>query len=286
VRGLRVFHPENNPATGYVPYPYDIRGAGRGTYVVDVGLTNAWNGVDLTSDRNDGFVVHKLTGVFLNRGVTVGAADGGSIDGVLSNGNAVNRTGFDLPNWGLGSNLFAQTIDGFTRQNTDLVYVDGARDLTVSDVFGYGMHNGLTVTSGQVRAFNLGTDNLGTGGYTVSTGPTAQVTAVNVLRYNGTTYTGPAKLYNIMAINIVEQSVTAAADPATGGQVVVSGNETAPGRYEKGDTVTVTATPTAGFQLLGWTLDGAELPDGGRTITVPVTGDRAVVARFGPVGVN
>ncbi|MEU6853774.1 discoidin domain-containing protein [Actinacidiphila alni] len=283
VRGLRVFHPENNPATGYVPYPYDVRGTGRGTYVVDVGLTNAWNAVD---EGGDGFVVHKVTGVFLNRGITARAGRGGAIDGVLSNGNAVNRTGFNVPNWGLGSNLFPQTIDGFTRKNTDLVHVDGARGLTVSDVFGYGMHNGLVVTSGQVRAFNLGTDNLGDGGYTVQAGPSAEVSAVNVLRYNGATYTGPAKLSGIMAINMLQQSVTATADPASGGTVTVGGNETEPGRFEKGDTATVTAAPAPGFQLLGWTLDGADLTDGGRTIAVPVTADRTVVARFGPVGVD
>ncbi|MFJ2636153.1 discoidin domain-containing protein [Streptomyces sp. NPDC087422] len=283
VRGLRVFHPENNPATGYVPYPYDIRGTGRGTYVVDVGLTNAWNAVD---EGNDGFVVHKVTGVFLNRGVTARAGRGGLVDGVLSNGNAVNRTGFGIPGWGLGSDLFAQTIDGFTRKNTDLVRVDGARGLTVSDVFGYGMHNGLVVTSGDVRAFNLGTDNLGDGGYTVKAGASADVTAVNVLRYNGATSTGPAKLLGIMAINMVQQSVTATAEPASGGKVTVGGNQTEPGRFERGDTATVTAVPAAGFQLLGWTLDGAQLPDSGPTVTVPVTGDRTVVARFGPVGVN
>nr|WSX76340.1 discoidin domain-containing protein [Streptomyces sp. NBC_00899] len=282
VRGLRVFHPENNPATGYVPYPYDIRGAGRGSYVVDVGLTNAWNGVDMASDRNDGFVVHKLTGVFLNRGVNVGAADGGSINGVLSNGNGVARVGYGIPNWGLGSNLFPQTIDGVTRKNTDLVHVDGARDLTVVDVFGYGMHNGLVVDSGDVHAFNLGTDNLGDGGYTVKAGADAQVSAVNVMRYNGTTSTGPAKLYGIMVINMVQQSVTAAADPATGGTVRVTGNATEPGRYEKGDTVTATAVPAPGFRLLGWTLDGTDLGSTAPTVGIPVTADRTVVAAFGP----
>ncbi|WP_327288320.1 glycosyl hydrolase family 28-related protein [Streptomyces sp. NBC_01198] len=282
VRGLRVFHPENNPGTGYVPYPYAIRSAGRGSYVVDVTMTNTWNGIDLTSDRNDGFVVHKVGGVFLNRGITVGAADHGSIDGVLSNGNAVNRTGFDLPNWGLGSNLFAQTIDGYTRKNTDLVHVEGARDLAVLDVFGYGMHNGLTVDSGSVHAANLGTDNLGDGGYTVKAGPTADVRVVNLLRYNGTTSTGPAKLYNIMAINIVQQSVTATADPATDGTVRVTGNATEPGRYEKGDTVTVTAVPARGFRLIGWTLEGTDLGSAAPAVSVPVTADRTVVARFGP----
>ncbi|MFC4035009.1 glycosyl hydrolase family 28-related protein [Streptomyces polygonati] len=283
VRGLRVFHPENNPATGYVPYPYDIRGLGRGTYVVDVGLTNAWNGIDMTSPRDDRFVVRKVSGAFLNRGITVGGNDDGSVEGVLTNGNSVNRVGFGIPGWGLDGDVFAQTIDGYTRKNTDLVHVDGARRLTVSDVFGYGMHDGLAVDSGDVRAFNLGTDNLGDGGFTVKAGDSARVGAVNVLRYNGATSTGPAVLHNVMVINIVEQSVTATAQPATGGTVRVSGNETSPGRYEKGGTVTVTATPAGGYQLLGWTLDGAELPDGGRTISVPVTADRSVVARFGPV---
>ncbi|MFI0719596.1 discoidin domain-containing protein [Streptomyces sp. NPDC021224] len=282
VRGLRVFHPENNPATGYVPYPYAIRGAGRGTYVVDVTMTNTWNGIDLTSERSDGFTVRKVGGVFLNRGITVGANDHGTIDGVLSNGNAVNRTGFYQPGWGLGSNLFPQTIDGVTRKNTDLVHVAGARALTVLDVFGYGMHDGLAVESGQVSAFNLGTDNLGDGGYTVKAGPSADVRAVNVMRYNGTTYTGPAKLFNIMAITMVQQSVTASASPAAGGTVTVTGNATEPGRYEKGDTVTVTAVPAAGYRLLGWTLDGADVPADGNALSVPVTADRTVEAEFGP----
>ncbi|NUS16454.1 MAG: coagulation factor 5/8 type domain-containing protein [Streptomyces sp.] len=282
VRGLRVFHPGNNPAGGYVPYPYAIRGTGRGTYVVDVTMTNTWNGIDLTSQRDDGFVVRKVGGVFLHRGITVGANDHGLVDGVLSNGNAVNRTGFHQPDSGLGSNLFPQTIDGYTRKNTDLVHVDGARDLTVLDVFGYGMHDGLAVTSGRVRAFNLGTDNLGDGGYTVKAGPSADVQVVNLMRYNGTTYTGPAKLYNIMAINMVQQSVTASASPAAGGTVRVTGNATSPGHYEKGDTVTVTAVPAAGYRLLGWTLDGAGVTAAGDSLSVPVTSDRTVVAEFGP----
>ncbi|WP_329173925.1 discoidin domain-containing protein [Streptomyces sp. NBC_01477] len=282
VRGLRVFHPENNPATGYVPYPYDIRGAGRGTYVVDVGLTNAWNGVDLAAHRNDGFVVRKLTGGFLNRGISVGRGDGGSIEGVLTNGNSVNRVGFGIPDWGLDGDVFPQTIDGWTRKRTDLVHVDGARGLTVLDVFGYGMHNGLVVDSGDVHAFNLGTDNLGDGGHTVTAGASASVEALNVLRYNGTTSAGPAKLYGIMAINMTQQSVTAGADPATGGSVRITGNATEPGRYEKGDTVTATALPARGFRLLGWTLDGTDTGSAAPTLSVPVTADRTVVARFGP----
>ena len=53
VRGLRVFYPGNNPAAaeGLVAYPYAIRADGARTYVIDVGLPNAWNGVDLSSPQ-------------------------------------------------------------------------------------------------------------------------------------------------------------------------------------------------------------------------------------------
>ncbi|WUH90471.1 hypothetical protein OG900_10435 [Streptomyces sp. NBC_00433] len=40
--------------------------------------------------------------------------------------------------------------------------------------------------------------------------------------------------------------------------------------------------PAAGFRLLGWTLDGTDLGSTAASVSVPVTGDRTVVAGFGP----
>ncbi|MET8824505.1 glycosyl hydrolase family 28-related protein [Streptomyces sp. NPDC004610] len=281
VRGLRVFHPENNPAApgGLKPYPYTVRGDGTGTYVLDIGLTNSWNGIDLATHTNDDFTVRKLAGAYFSHGVSVGESDGGRIEGVLSNGNAVSRVGYALPDWVQEKNIFPQVIDVPMREQAQIVTVDGATGLTLLDVFGYGFHHGLVVDSGEVTAFNLGTDNLGGDGFTVRAGAGAEVTAVNVMRYNGTTLSGPARLINVMAISMAQHAVRATAAPADGGTVTIHGNETEPGRYEKGSRVTVSATPAAGHRFTGWTVNGA---DAGQDPELPltVTENLDVTARF------
>jgi len=282
VSGLRVFYPENNPAAagGLVPYPYAIRGHGTGTYVVNVGLPNAWNAVDMATHRNDRLLVRKLNGTFVRHGITVGASAGGRIEGVLSNGNSFVRTGYDLPNWVLAQNLFPQVIDGYTRKFEDLVTVDGARGLTLRDVFGYGLHNGIIVNSGDVQVFNAGTDNLGTDGYSVKV-VGGNLGVVNLMRFNGTTSTGPAKLINVMVINIVQHRVAASASPSGAGTVALSGNETEPGVYEVGSQVTASATAAAGFTFRDWTVGGSTVStDPAYTFTV--TADTTLTANFTP----
>ncbi|WP_433430289.1 glycosyl hydrolase family 28-related protein [Nonomuraea sp. CA-141351] len=281
VRGLRAFYPENNPAAegGLKPYPYTIRGNGTGTYVMDIGVPNAWNAVDMATHANDGFTVRKLAGAYFSHGITVGASEGGRIEGVLSNGNAVTRVGYALPDWAQENNIFPQVIDDPMRKQARIVTVDGARGLTLLDVFGYGFHDGLVVRSGEVTAFNLGTDNLGGDGHTVDAGDTAKVAAVNVMRYNGATLRGPARLINVMAINMAQQTVRATAEPAEGGTVSIGGYETEPGRYEKGSTVTFTARPAAGYRVTGWTVNGADA-GGEAELRLVVSADLTVTARF------
>ncbi|MEV6847910.1 glycosyl hydrolase family 28-related protein [Actinoplanes sp. NPDC051411] len=195
--GLRVFYPENNPAAagGLVPYPYAVRGQGSGLYIVNVGLPNAWNGIDV-SDANR-FLVRKVDGTFVQHGIRAGG-DGGLIDGVLSNGNTYVRTGFYPPDWVRGENLFPQVIDGYTRVSADLVTVEGGH-VSLHDVFGYGQHNGLVVNGGEAYAVNLGTDNLGGDGYTVKVAA-GRADVVNLMRYNGSTSIGAAQLTNVMVI--------------------------------------------------------------------------------------
>ena len=279
VNGLRVFYPENNPAApgGLVPYPYAVRARGAGTYVVDLGLPNAWNGVEESGDH---VLVRKLSGTFVQHGITAGPGTGGLVEGVLSNGNTFVRTGFYLPNWVQGTDLFPAVIDRYTRVSSDLVTVAGASRLTVRDAFGYGLHDGLVVTAGDVRAVNLGTDNLGTDGYTVKvTGGRAAV--LNLMRFNGTTSTGPVRLQNVMVINIVEHAVAASVSPAGAGTVRLDGNETRPGYYEQGSPVTATATPAAGNRFADWTVAGTVVStDASYPFTV--AGDQTLTADFAP----
>ncbi|MEV0580422.1 discoidin domain-containing protein [Streptomyces sp. NPDC050392] len=280
VRGLRVLYPENNPAAadGPVPYPFAVRGNGPGTYALDLGLPNAWNGIDMAAHRNDGFTVRKLAGAVFNRAITVGRSDGGRIEGVLNNGNAVARVAYALPDWVLESNIFPDVIDDPMRKQSQIVTVDGATRLTVLNAFAYGFHHGLVVRSGEVTAYNLGTDNLGTDGFTVEADG-GDVTVVNLLRYNGASVTGPARAYNIMAINMLQNGLTAEAAPAGHGTVTLVGNETEPGRYERGSTVTAEAKPLPGHRFLSWTVDG-EVISTGPSLEITVDADRTVTATF------
>ncbi|MET7401071.1 discoidin domain-containing protein [Dactylosporangium sp. NPDC005572] len=278
VSGLRVFYPANNPVApgGLVPYPYAIRGQGTGVYAANIGLPNAWNAIEMTGDR---FLVRKVKGTFVRHGVTAGPGRDGRIEGVLSNGNTFVRTGYFVPNWVLGRDLFPQVIDGWTRKYADLVTVAGARKLTVHGVFGYGLHNGVVVRSGDVRVVNLGTDNLGTDGYSVRVDG-GDATVVNLMRYNGATSTGRLSLYNIMVINIVEHQVTVTAADG-GGRVRLDGNETRPGCYEPGAGVVATALPAPGFRFVNWTVAGVEVSTA-RRYAFTVTAPAALTANFAP----
>jgi hypothetical protein len=257
-----------------VPYPYAVRGLGDGDYAVNLGLPNAWNALDMAGDH---FLVRKIKGTFVRHGVTARGADG-RVEGVLSNGNTFVRTGFAIPNWVLGANLFPQVIDLWTRTNADLVTVDGARRLEVHGVFGYGLHNGIVVRSGDVRAVNVGTDNLGADGRTVRVDGGRAVVA-NLMRYNGSTSSGPVTLYNIMVINIVERSVAVTAVPAGAGTVRLSGNETRPGFYEPGTPVTAVARPARGFRFAGWSAGGV-LVSTAPLYPFTVDGDLTLTAAF------
>lgn len=282
VRGLRVLHPENNPASpdGAVPYPFAVRGDAPGVYAENVGLDNAWNAVDLT-ERADGFLVRRVLGIFLDQGVRVGAASDGVVDGVLSNGNVMTRNAYGLPGWVEEANLFAQVIDGISREREVLVHAVGAQDLEVRNTFAYGSHDGIVARDGAtVTAFNLGTDNLGPGGHTVDADASSAVRVVNLMRYNGTTSRGPVTIVNPMAITMATSALTVTADGA--GTARVEGNESEPGRYETGSTVTAVARPAAGSRFAGWRDGAGETVSSADRYTFALTADTELIATFEP----
>ncbi|MGW7684812.1 discoidin domain-containing protein [Kribbella sp. NPDC054772] len=275
VRGLRVFYPENNPANGVVPYPYAIRGTAGGNYVINAGFPNAWNGIDLSGDD---VVVRKVAGAFFDHAISIGAGRNGRVEGVLSNGNAVTRVGYQQPYWMNEGNIFELVIDKYMRKTGKIVTVDGARGLTLLNVFAYGFHDGLVVNSGQVDAFNLGTDNLGTDGHTVQV-VNGDVEATNLARYNGATLSGPATLHNVMVINVVQRGISAQASGS--GTVQLAGNESEPGKYEVGAQVTATATPMSDSVFQNWTVNGTVVSTA-PSYTFTVSADQVLIANFTP----
>jgi len=81
VRGFTISCPlQSYDVTKIKPYPYTIRGNGSGTWVVDMVLVNSWFGIDLASNRNDGFLVRDIWGTVYHKGIDVG---GGSVGGKL-----------------------------------------------------------------------------------------------------------------------------------------------------------------------------------------------------------
>ncbi|MEU8222410.1 glycosyl hydrolase family 28-related protein [Kribbella sp. NPDC048915] len=277
VRGLRVFYPENNPgrAEGVLPYPYAVRGHAGANYVINAGFPNAWNGIDLSGDD---VVVRKVAGAFFDHAIAVGPGRNGRIEGVLSNGNAVTRVGYQQPYWMNESRIFELVIDKYMRKTAKIVTVDGATGLTLLNVFAYGFHDGLVVNSGQVDAFNLGTDNLGADGFTVRV-QNGAVEATNLARYNGATLSGPATLHNVMVINVVQRSIEVRI--AGNGTARIAGNESEPGTYEVGAQVTVTAAPGSDSVFQNWT-DNGTVVSTAPSYTFTVGTDQVLTANFTP----
>lgn len=280
VTGIQIFHPDNNPNAargGYVAYPTSIRIEGKGGYVVNVGMTNSWGGVDIASSAK-GAIVRKVVGVYLNSGVRVHGAKNVHIEGVLNNGSAAYRIGFFEPEWGGDENAFPDTIDAFTRKRTTLIEADGAKDLKILNVFGYGLHHGIVAKDSSVTAVNVGADNLGEGGVGITASGRSDVSVANFLRYNGTSVSGPARVVGLVILQIVEHKLTTTVTPAKAGTVQVIGNETQPGSYEEGATVTVKAKPAKGKKFVGFRVDGVDA--GSRELTLTIAADTQVEAVF------
>ncbi|MEK6796478.1 MAG: glycosyl hydrolase family 28-related protein [Spirochaetota bacterium] len=88
LRGVNICHERNlwetNSTGGLVihPYPYAVRGAGKGIYIYDVIVPNAYNGIDLGASRCDDAHIVGLWGTMYRCGIRVG---GGSENVVLEN---------------------------------------------------------------------------------------------------------------------------------------------------------------------------------------------------------
>jgi arylsulfatase A-like enzyme len=91
VRGMAIAFPKQSyDPLSLVPFPYAIRGAGCGIWIVETHLLNALYGIDLASARCDRHLVRDVWGSAVYRGLRVGA---GSRDGRLE------RVAFSFGPW-------------------------------------------------------------------------------------------------------------------------------------------------------------------------------------------
>lgn len=133
---MRVFYLENNPATSVVAYPYTIRGNGSNQYINNIGLPNSYNGVDFQGAYNS-HCIRKLMGCIFNDDIRVGPNTMGWIEGVLTNGNAVARVGYNISGWVTENNIFSQVINPVTKVHERLIIVVGSNE-KIMNCFAYG----------------------------------------------------------------------------------------------------------------------------------------------------
>ncbi|MBF0431764.1 MAG: hypothetical protein HQK83_10825 [Fibrobacteria bacterium] len=194
VNGLRIFYPENNPLNGLAPFPFTFRGIGNDIYLINIGLANAYNAVHFQDSCNNHYI-RKIVGCVFNKGIVVGAGRGGWIEGVLTNGAAVRRVGYQIPGWITSSSVITHVIN-VTRNQEELIVVSGAENEQIFNCFAYGAKVGLHVVSGKATVYNLGTDNVKNYGIQNDNG---SAIIYNFMRYGGSNK-GTIELHNEMII--------------------------------------------------------------------------------------
>jgi hypothetical protein len=179
-------------------------------------------------------------------------AEGGATSGTM---NLIAREPGDTYNtssaWALVASGLAMDawhtirVDGDLSTDTYDVYVDGA--LARADVLAYA--------------------------------PMTQVTHVSFAQWNDGS--GAFFVDNVMEPIAPTYNLILAVDPAGAGTTSPS---IGAHEYDEGETVTVTAYPSAGYQFESW--DGDVADPGNSSTTVVMDGDKTVTARFSPVPVT
>jgi hypothetical protein len=91
VRGLTLVYPDQAyDATQLQPFPYAVRGHGKGVWIADVHLLNAYHGIDLATHRCDEHVVVGVWGTAFCKGIDVGGN---------SRGGKLERIAFSYGPW-------------------------------------------------------------------------------------------------------------------------------------------------------------------------------------------
>lgn len=99
--GLKFWYPDVPMSNTQTKYPWSIRAAGPDVYIRNVGLGNAWRGIDLYSNRNDRFAVSGVWGDPSDIGISIGGGSvGGKIEDTLFShaGSLADSESYAYPN--------------------------------------------------------------------------------------------------------------------------------------------------------------------------------------------
>ncbi len=77
LRGVTIFYPEQVDQETPITYPWAIRAGGENVSIIDVALTNPWQGIDLASNATAGHLVQRVFGQAIQSGLVVDHSSGG-----------------------------------------------------------------------------------------------------------------------------------------------------------------------------------------------------------------
>lgn len=198
VSGLRVWYPEHDPRSGIYPYPYTIRGNGAGVYVMNVGFTNSYNGIDFKTYDCSNHMIKNLSACVFKNGIVIGSlSTEGWIENCLENGTNCIRTGYE--NWPNENYVFDPVIN-YTKENLTWITIDNAKNEHLLNDFTYGAKVFMEVTGPEtIVIYNSAADGFGAG---IQAQNSSNVIAANFMKYGGSVYTGNVAFYNLQAIGM------------------------------------------------------------------------------------
>lgn len=201
ISGLRFFYTTNSPTVASAT-PYTVRGAGSGVYAVNCSIVAAGSGIDFRGC--DGHFIKKFVGVCYDSTLCVGGV-GGHVEGCLQNGNALTRSGLDLPDgWVDESQIFIRVFPILQSRSTFLTLEDAEGEV-VLQCFAYGVSRLIALDNAQgIVISNVGGDNINSTHAMVLAQEGSRGVIVNMMRYNGSSYSvkdeSTLDLYNRLTI--------------------------------------------------------------------------------------
>ncbi len=150
-RGFAVFYDEQIKTT--TPYPYSIKANGKNCWVVNITLTNSYNGLDFASCDTSGYYISGVNGCPANIGINIGSS---------SQNGTIKNCQFN-PN-------FSYILTGDMANRTDRLYNATAYKFgdisgcTAYGLFAYGYKNGIHFVSNEtggakdITLLNCGVD--------------------------------------------------------------------------------------------------------------------------------
>jgi len=145
LRGLSFWYTEQ-PMSEPVAYPWCVQSQGKGCWIVDTNIGNAWQGVDFATNPSDGHVIQYLSGAMFRRGLFVGnGKKRGWVEDLQFNPHYMMRRSERLPfQSGSGWKDGPRNLIEYQRQHLQGIIFRDCMDEQVRGTFLYAAHEGIS----------------------------------------------------------------------------------------------------------------------------------------------